>query len=294
MTILSDLRNAWYCLGEYISGIETPAPLRAHPGKRWYGPQGFSETNDGAYSIMSLRGTQNITQPASVRIYYTGAAPAVFGFDVNFYCGGVVKNVQIRHTYVAGDSQLNALKDMLEQFQCHPDIVALYGAYDGGPDILSYAYVRREMANGEPHRLNIFGHWKITEETQMNLAAVSGVLVEGVGLPNTPSGTMSPLLEIAPFFIISRSTMDQGRNPRAGDLLGGIVFGGDVLGNADKPGRKSETRNADPMYGWIEMQIIDPAYARGAMVICADEFHFQDKSGNCARFKLSGNQLVPC
>jgi hypothetical protein len=295
VTWLTDGYTAWLCAG--TTDLAPPsAGIQTKPGTRFYPPRGFWATQDGAYSIMGLHGDQPITQPCSIRLYWNGAAPPVIGFDVNFSWQGQVWNIPIRHTTVTGDTQLNALKNMLDQFQNHPTIKALFCSYPDGEDILSYCYVRREPAQGEPHRINIFGHWKLIDDTGINIVAAAGMLVEGV---DAGTNRLSSKLEVAPFFHISRSTFDGGRLPRAGDIIGGITFGHDLTSNPaiGTTWRPSDGRNADPTYGWIMVENIDAMLGKSRVIFTFDEFVFQDKSGNRAAYKPTGGAngtLTPC
>lgn len=287
---LAKMYTAWYGNGTRVDAPPATG-IQDKPGIRWYPPRGFSATQDGAYSIMSLHGDQPITQPASVRLNFT-TPPASYGFDVDWTQAGVAKHVAIRHVPVAGDTQLNALKDMLDQFQCNADIVALFASYPDGADILSYAYVRREPAAGEPHRLTFFGHNQLVPDTHFRIHATAGVLVEGVD----GNGQMSPLAEVAPFFHISRSWFDAGQHIPAGSLIGGITFGVDCEANPSipTPWRKNDTRNADAMQATIMARILDPVTGAAELIFTADKFTFQDKSGNHCSFKCVGSTFVPC
>jgi hypothetical protein len=245
------------------------------PGIQNTPADGFTSFANGGYVIGELVGRQLITQPSNITLSCPSGCPATFAFDYAFTYQGTRQTVHFTHTPTVADmSQPSAVQQMLilsdfqQQFASNATIRAAIGA-----DIVDFSYVRREPGYGKPYQFQFFQSVPFLQSgANPVLTAVSGTAV----YPGNDT------LEISPFLSFVRTTADQGRPPKAGDLIGGIYFSADLLARGDigAPARPADSRNVDPIYGSIIIQNIDPAYGKSKAIFTFDAFQFQDNNGN--------------
>lgn len=202
---------------------------------------GFVSRLDGSYTQTVMLSDQVNTTPFNVSVIGTPTPGDVLGFDYSFNYGGTHYVASIRHTYVAGETLLAVCVDWWTQFQANANINAALG-----PDIVSYAYVRRTSPTT--------GWFQFFQN--MDIVA-GGSAMAPVWTSSTASVGVSGgggVLEINPYYAAGRSVLaTHGRQPQAGDGLFGWYVSGDCTSVP------ADVRNVEPLYMQWTVRIKEPA-----------------------------------
>lgn len=215
-------------------------------------PVGSTIITNGGYTINALVSKSLITQPSNLWLNCNPSCPATFGWDYDFTYQGVRRHVEFRVPY---DPNNASPKIILEQFR--QQWISNQMIRDAiGADIVDYARVRQEP--GVTVQFQFF-------QSALFARDANPVAVTIAGLAGNQGNAT---LEVDPNIFFLRTVKALGREPIAGDYIGGIYWSGDTTTRA------GESRNADPIYGSMNVVITDPATGRAKLQISIDEIEF--------------------